>query len=116
MTSLGELIWNRGDYESAHALLTDVVEKQRRVLGEGHKHTLRSMYCLGRCLWSEGNLVQAKALLGEVWEKQRMALGEDHSDTRRTMEWVRYIDGCLSKEGLPMDSDAVLDGLETEPV
>ena len=75
----------RGAYTNARELREKVLEFWRRVLGEEHPDTLRSMGMLANTLMAQGDLNRARQLYEKVLEISRRILGEEHPDTLRSM-------------------------------
>jgi Tetratricopeptide repeat len=71
----------RGRYADARAVETQALNLARRVLGEEHPDTLRSMNNLAGILKAQGNLSGARALQERVLPIYRRLLGEEHPDT-----------------------------------
>ncbi|WP_405566925.1 tetratricopeptide repeat protein [Streptomyces sp. NBC_01167] len=62
----------------------DLLERQRRVLGDDHPDTLRAAANLAVDLAASGEVEAARALGEDTLERQRRVLGEDHPNTLRT--------------------------------
>jgi tetratricopeptide (TPR) repeat protein len=76
---------DRGAYTSARELREKVLEFSRRVLGQEHPDTLRSMGMLANTLMAQGDLNGAQELYEKVLEFSRRILGEEHPDTLGSM-------------------------------
>jgi tetratricopeptide (TPR) repeat protein len=85
MHNLASTYWSQGKLVEAAALGEEVLEKNRRILGEQHPDTLSTVHNLASTYWSQEKLVEAAALGEEVLEKRRKILGEEHPDTLTTM-------------------------------
>jgi hypothetical protein len=59
----------------------EVLEKNRRILGDEHLDTLKAMHNLASTYWAQGKTAEAAAMEEEVLEKSRRILGDDHPDT-----------------------------------
>ena len=72
-------------HEEAHILGSQALEVQKRLLGEEHPDTLRSMHNLAYTNTYLGEHVQAKSLQKRVLEIQKRVLGEGHPDVLASM-------------------------------
>jgi non-specific serine/threonine protein kinase/serine/threonine-protein kinase len=75
----------QGKLDQAEPYLREAMEKCRRVLGDDHCDTLRSINNIGVLLWNQGKLDQAELYLREAMEKYRVVLGDDHPKTLRSI-------------------------------
>ena len=92
----------QGKYAQAETIQDQILEIQRRVLGEERPDTLKSMNNLALTYLDEGKYAQAEVLHAKVLEIQRRLLGEDHLDTLTSMInlGLTYFDpGCLKTRG-----------------
>ena len=62
-----------------------VLEARRRILGEEHPDTLRTMHNLASSYQSLGRTKEAAEMQEKVLEVRRRILGEEHPDTLGTM-------------------------------
>ena len=85
LLTLGGVYAGLGLYPKAEALLTQSVEIRRRVLGERHPDTLRSMDRLGFLYEEEGRHKDSEKLEVETANGLRQVLGPDHPDTLTSM-------------------------------
>ena len=85
MNNLALTYSDQGRTGEAAALQEEVLQKRRRILGEEHPDTLRSMNNLALTYSDQGRTGEAAALQEEVLQKQRRILGEEHPDTLRSM-------------------------------
>ena len=67
--------------QDAERLLTEAFEGKRKVLGEEHQETLRTIGSLGHLYRRQGKLDQAEQLLAQCCRKSREVLGEEHVST-----------------------------------
>jgi tetratricopeptide (TPR) repeat protein len=74
-----------GLYDVAFSLQDQVLSTRRRVLGDDHLETVRSMEAMGLLQQYRGKLPEAEGLLRQVLEWRRRVLGDDHSDTLSAM-------------------------------
>jgi tetratricopeptide (TPR) repeat protein len=74
-----------GLYDVAFSLQDRVLSTRRRVLGEDHVDTVRSMEAMGLLQQYRGKLPDAELLFRQVLEWRRRVLGADHSDTLSAM-------------------------------
>jgi hypothetical protein len=77
---------DQGDPAGARGLQERVLEVQRRVLGEDHPATLRSLNNLASTLRDQGDLAGARGLQERVLDVRRRVLGEDHPATLRSVK------------------------------
>jgi len=75
---LANMYRDQDRYEEAGPLLEKTLKTQRRLLGDGHKQTLHSMYGLIRVYTAQGRYKDAQNLLDEVLETARHRLREEH--------------------------------------
>jgi hypothetical protein len=62
----------------------DTLDRQRRVLGPDHPHTLRSANSLAADLRALGEVQAARELDQDTLDRRRRVLGPDHPDTLRS--------------------------------
>ncbi|KAJ7765954.1 hypothetical protein DFH07DRAFT_938853 [Mycena maculata] len=74
-----------GRYQRAADLHTDLLMRQREILGKDHLNTLQTMVYLATTYRELGRFKEAGELDVSVLEKQRQLLGEDHPDTLHAM-------------------------------
>ena len=67
-------------YAEAKKLYLETLETQKRVLGDDHPGTLRSMSNLANLYSSQGRYDEAEPLHRETLEIRRRVLGQDHPD------------------------------------
>ncbi len=70
-----------GCLDDAESLLTEVVESQRRTLGDHHPDTLISKHNLARVYLRLGRFDRAEGLFTQTLNAQRAILGNDHPHT-----------------------------------
>jgi serine/threonine protein kinase/tetratricopeptide (TPR) repeat protein len=80
---LANMYRDQGRYGQAEPLLARTLETERRVLGDGHKLTLQSMYVLGRVYTAQTRYEDAKGLLNEGLKLGRHQLRQLHPATLR---------------------------------
>ncbi len=73
--------YTRGAYSQARQLHERVLVIFRRILGDEHPDTLRTMSSLATTLRAEGDLAGARQLQERVIEMSRRILGDEHTDT-----------------------------------
>jgi CHAT domain-containing protein len=73
----------RGDLAGAKSLAEEAVGIRRRVEGEDHPATARSLYDLGTIAQELGELGDAQPLLERAFAAMRAALSDDHPDTAK---------------------------------
>jgi tetratricopeptide (TPR) repeat protein len=81
MSNLAVLYRLRGKYAQAEPLYTEVIEIDRRVLGEDHPDTLRSMNNLAVLYNSQGKYAEAESVFTKVLEAKRRVLGPQHPES-----------------------------------
>jgi tetratricopeptide (TPR) repeat protein len=82
---VGVLYIRQGRYNEAEPLFVKSLEIRRRILGEEHPDTLKSMTLLGVLRRVQGRNNEAEQLSAKALEIQRRVLGEEHPDTLMTM-------------------------------
>jgi hypothetical protein len=87
--------------DRAGVLHAEVVEARSRVLGAGHRDTLRSAHNRAFHLRTAGEREQARALEEEVYVGFRAGFGEQDPDTLRS---ARALAGDLRAAGGPQDA------------
>ena len=75
---LANMYRDQGRYREAGPLLEKTLKTQRRLLGDGHKQTLQSMYGLVRVYTVQARYEDAQSLLDEALETGRHRLREGH--------------------------------------
>ena len=75
----------QGRNADAARIQEEVLEKQRRILGEEHPHTLTAMHALALTYQAQGRNADAARIQEEVLEKRRRILGEEHPHTLTAM-------------------------------
>jgi tetratricopeptide (TPR) repeat protein len=93
---MGLLLRAQGKLAEAEPYYRDALEKYRRVLGEEHPDTLRSINNMGVLLESQGKLAEAEPYLRYALEKRRRTLGEEHLDTLLS---INNMGGLLQSQG-----------------
>ncbi|HUU19028.1 MAG TPA: serine/threonine-protein kinase [Sedimentisphaerales bacterium] len=80
---LANMYRDQGRYGEAELLLVKTLAIERRVLGDGHKLTLQTMYVLVRVYTAQKRYEDAKGLLNEGLKLARHLLREGHPATLR---------------------------------
>jgi tetratricopeptide (TPR) repeat protein len=75
-----------GDYDEAATICEQVLEVQRRVLGDDHPSTLYSIGNLGTIYATQGKDEAAEPLLVESLKGRREALGVEHPFTLNALK------------------------------
>lgn len=75
-----------GLYDAAQPLQERALATRRKVLGEEHPDTLKSLRGLGELLSVQGKLADAEVVLRDALEKRRRILGEEHPDTLTSID------------------------------
>ena len=81
MNNLALTLKAQGDLTGAREKQEEVLEIQRRILGDGHPNTLTLMNNLAETLRDQGDLTGARKKQDEVLEIQRRILGDEHPST-----------------------------------
>jgi tetratricopeptide (TPR) repeat protein len=81
--NLANMYRDQGRYEAAESLFINTLEIKRRVFGDKHKITLRSLYGLARLYIVQDRHEEAKTLLHEGLETTRRHLRLEHPATLR---------------------------------
>jgi len=89
---LAGVLWSAGLFVECEPLLAEVLEDQRRTLGNDHVQTLVSMNNYANLLDDTGRREDAEALYREALEAQRRTLGDLHPDTLTSMSNVAILD------------------------
>ena len=76
---MGILMYKQGKLEEAEPYYREVLEGRRRVLGDEHPETLRSIYNMGVTMIQQGKLDEAEAL---VREALRLKPGDKEHQTK----------------------------------
>jgi tetratricopeptide (TPR) repeat protein len=77
----GKCLYKDGRWNEAEASFTQVLETYKRVLGDEHRHTLRSIHKLASTYRNQGRWDVAEELEVQVMETRKRKLGADHPDT-----------------------------------
>ena len=81
MSSLSELLKDKGDLAAAEPLCRETLEARRETLGNLHPSTLTSICRLSELLRVKGDLAAAEPLCREALEGRRETRGERHPHT-----------------------------------
>jgi len=84
-THLAHIYGESGRLKEMEALEVMVMEKKKRVLGDHHPDTLKSMEYLAGTYLYQGRWSDAEALYLVVFQKTKLVLGEDHHNTLTSM-------------------------------
>jgi tetratricopeptide (TPR) repeat protein len=103
---LANMYRDQGRYGQAEQLLAKTLETERRVLGDGHKLTLQSIYVLGRVYTAQTRYEDAKGLLNEGLKLGRQHLRELHPATLR---FVNALAVLHTKQGNYAEAEAFFD-------
>lgn len=94
--SLADLYRTISLYEAAMPLQESALATRRRVLGEEHPETIRSINQMGLLLDSQGKLIDAEPYYIEAASKSQRELGEDHPST---LDYLSNIGNLLRARG-----------------
>jgi Flp pilus assembly protein TadD/tRNA A-37 threonylcarbamoyl transferase component Bud32 len=83
--TIGDTYRALGDYAAARPHLECAVEVYRRVLGEEHPDTLRSVNTVALLYQQQGQFADAEPLFAQALEVRRRVLGQEHPDTLNSM-------------------------------
>ena len=86
MDTVGRVYESLGLYDRAEPMLMSALEIRRRVLGDRHPDTLRSINNAGSLRHNQGKLEDAERYHREALEGFRRVLGDDDPDTLRAMK------------------------------
>ncbi|KAJ7765957.1 hypothetical protein DFH07DRAFT_359600 [Mycena maculata] len=81
----GRIYYFSGRHQRAADLHTDLLMRQREILGKDHPDTLRTIVFLAVTYKELGQFKEAGELEVSVLEKQKITHGEDHQDTLHAM-------------------------------
>ncbi len=73
--------YDQGSLADAIEIAREVLESQRRVLGDNHSETLSTLRMLGGFLQADAQFVEAEVLLREAQQRCQETLGDEHPDT-----------------------------------
>ena len=79
--TIGQTYQGLGVYDQAHEMIQPTIEQARRLYGEQHVETIRSMNALASLYWDQGRYDEALELNEWAVEKARTGLGEENSET-----------------------------------
>ena len=85
MVTMGDVYGNLGLYSEAEMLLEQSLETRRRVLGDDHLDTLRSMAGLAALYWNQGRFEETEQLQRESMETRTRVLGREHRETLQSI-------------------------------
>ncbi len=94
--TLGQAYFDLGYTERGATHLTRAFEIRRRVLGEEHPDTLKSMRQVGWVYSNENSIDAAVSMFSKAWELSLRVLGEEHPETLDSMSELaiqRHIQG-----------------------
>lgn len=83
--AMGEHLWQIGDYRESLSCLEYTVAVRKKILGELHHETARSLTDLGLQYASQGEWVKAEALYQQALAIQRQLFAEGTLDTAYTL-------------------------------
>lgn len=83
-SDLGTAYSHLGNYQQAHQLHAEVLDRYRRIRGADDIDTLSACNNLGNDLMALGELGQARELLADTYDRFRRNLGPDHMRTLKT--------------------------------
>ncbi|KAH8647477.1 hypothetical protein BGZ60DRAFT_521339 [Tricladium varicosporioides] len=78
---VGRCLHSDGRWKEAEELIMQLIETQKRVLGQEHPDTLCSIANLALVYWNQGRWKEAEGLGLQVIELMKKLLGEEHPDT-----------------------------------
>jgi len=91
MYTMGDVYLGLGLHPEAERLLEQALATRRRVLGDDHPDTLKSINKIGQVLQRRGKLEEAEPLFSEALERRRRVLGDDHRDTLVSIANMGYL-------------------------
>ena len=93
-----------GQYAESERIHREVLDVERRILGEEHQHTLASASNLATALWNQGKYAQAERINREVLSAQRRVLGEEHTST---LACANNLALSLSRQGKHAEAERI---------
>jgi DnaJ-domain-containing protein 1 len=81
MCRLASISQEQGHYKDAEDMFTEIIQAQKKLHGENHRKTLRSMSQLASILEKQERMTDSKELWERVATKSERVLGEQNSDT-----------------------------------
>jgi non-specific serine/threonine protein kinase/serine/threonine-protein kinase len=100
--ALADLYRSIGLYDAAYPLQESALATRRRVLGEEHPDTLRSIGNMGSLLQRQGKFAEAEPYYRDALEKHRRVLGEEHPDT---LIAINNMGSLLQSQGKPAEAE-----------
>jgi tetratricopeptide (TPR) repeat protein len=97
MNNLAFVYHKQNRLEEAAALQARTLEIKRRVMGNKHFETLRSLANLGFVLQDQGRLQEAESLLVEAYQTGVATLGSDHPGTYRAIYRLARVTALQNK-------------------
>ena len=88
---LGGVLFARGLYGEAEAVLTRLVSTCMTSLGPNDMMTLQSMHSMASLQWRQGKFLEAEELQRKVVESKTATLGQKHGDTLLSMKTLADI-------------------------
>ncbi|KAJ9419047.1 hypothetical protein FOXG_16268 [Fusarium oxysporum f. sp. lycopersici 4287] len=82
---VSDFLYDRERWREKEPVDKRALELRRKVLGEKHAHTIRSMADLAATYHVQGRYDEAQSICREVLEMRREVLGEKHPNTIRSM-------------------------------
>jgi tetratricopeptide (TPR) repeat protein len=104
---LGNLFYDKGDYESAETMFRCALECREKTLGAEHLDTLGSAMKLGRLLYEKGDYLGAEILCRRALNGRQKAIGAVHPDT---LSSVNAVSGLLNRLGRRAEALKLLRG------
>ena len=95
---LADMYRDQGRYAEAEPMLAKTLQTERKVLGDGHKLTLRSMHYLGRVLTALEHYEDANDLLTKGLMLGRQQLREGHPETLRFVDALAVLHTKLGND------------------
>lgn len=89
ISSLGNLLIDKGNLDEAEKLLCRVLENREKILGAEHPDTLTSVLHLGRLLCLKGDLDEAEQLYRRVLSGSQKVFGMEHPNTLQSVCCLR---------------------------
>jgi tetratricopeptide (TPR) repeat protein len=88
--ALGEHLWQTGDYAGARMYHEQALASRRKMFGDAHPDTARSLNSLAIQLQRQGELEHARAYHEQALAIRRTVFGESHPETAESLNNLGY--------------------------
>jgi tetratricopeptide (TPR) repeat protein len=95
---------SQGRHREAAQVREELIQEQKRYLGEEHPDTLTTLHALSWSYGFLGRYAEAEQILEQVLEKRRRVLGKEHASTMMTMHNLGW---TYSAQGRSKEAEAI---------